>query len=545
MLSGRSVAVHVPEAMRTLSRMNIPESRPPRVTELFTEAAVREIDARLIAAVGGDPYVLMQRAAWAALDALRQRWPRARTLALVCGPGNNGGDGWVLARLAEDAGFDAWVVSLRADESRGSVEAQRARRDWHGRSLVWEDDPDGTAESLALADVVVDAVFGIGLRRAPEPLHAALIEAINRCERPVLALDLPSGLMGDSGTAPGAAVRADLTVSFVAAKCGLYTGQGRALSGRRVLSNLLESAAEAAADPLPPAAFALSVSALEQALPARDLNAHKGDSGHVLVLGGDSGMAGAALLCVRAALRSGAGLVSLGTRAEHAAALVAAQPECMVRGLEAADELDAMLARASVIALGPGLGRGEWAQSLFARVLADSRPRVLDADALNLLADAPRTLSGAVLTPHPGEAARLLGVSTAEIQADRFAALAQLVQRYTCAVVLKGAGSLIGAPGETPRLIDAGNPGMAVGGMGDLLTGVIAALLAQGLPPFEAAYTGALLHAAAGDLAAGEGGERGLLPSDLLSPMRQLLNDAGAAALPGNRSPARDRGGRA
>ena len=504
---------------------------PPRFdadsTELFAEAAVRAIDARLIAALDGDAYALMQRAAWAALDTLKQRWPRARTLAVVCGPGNNGGDGWVLARLAESAGYDAWVVHLRADDSRGSAEAQRARRDWRGRRVAWEDDPELAAESLALADVVIDAVFGLGLTRAPTAPHADLIAAINLAQRPVLALDLPSGVSADSGAAPGAAVRADVSISFVAAKPGLYTGPGRALSGTRRLAPLLPEGVDApgpSAD-FEPQAIALSARALDGALPRRRLDAHKGDSGHVLVLGGDSGMAGAALLCARAALRAGAGLVSVGTRAAHAAALVAAQPECMVRGIEVASDLDALLERSTVIALGPGLGQGDWGRDLFPRVLAAHRPCVLDADALNLLAQTPRACPQAVLTPHPGEAARLLGASTVEVQRDRYAALAHLVQRFECPVVLKGAGSLVGAPGQLPRVIDAGNPGMAVGGMGDLLAGVIAALMAQGLEPFDAAVLGALAHAAAGDLAAAEG-ERGLLPSDLLPLLRQVLNRA-------------------
>lgn len=503
----------------------------PAALGLYSEASVRAIDAGLISAAGGDAYVLMERAARAALDALKRQWPRARSLAVVCGPGNNGGDGWVLARLAERAGYEAWVIHLRADAERGSDEARRARREYRGRRLAWEDDTSGAADSMLAADVVVDAVFGLGLSRAPEGALAELIHAINASARPVLALDLPSGVAADTGAAPGAAVRAELTVSFVAAKPGVYVGAGRALSGRRVLATLLPEGWEGAGsqDEVPAVAIALPTEALAGALPARALDAHKGDSGHVLVLGGAPGMAGAALLCARAALRCGAGLVSLGTHPQHAAALVAAQPECMVRALDDAEALAALFARADVLALGPGLGQGEWGRALFLRVLHDPRPRVLDADALNLLAQAPRALPGVVLTPHPGEAARLLGCSVEAVQADRLRAVHALVQRYQACVVLKGAGSLVAAPGETPRVIDAGNPGMAVGGMGDVLTGVIAALIAQGLPLFEAAVLGALAHAAAGDLAAGEG-ERGLLPSDLLPLLRRVLNRGLGAA---------------
>jgi hydroxyethylthiazole kinase-like uncharacterized protein yjeF len=518
--------------LRTLRGMHSEPTaeRPLAARALFTEAAVRRRDAELIDAAAGGAYALMQRAAWAALEALKRRWPRARSLAIACGPGNNGGDGWVLARLAEDAGFDAWVVHLAADRERGSAEALRARTDFRGRRLALEDDREVARDALSLADVVVDAVFGIGLSRPPEGVHAELIEAINASARPVLALDLPSGVQGDSGHAPGAAVQADLTVNFVGAKRGAFTGRGRALSGRCEVAPLLDPSlsdaeleAAALAGEREVDAWALPAESLAALLPRRPLDAHKGDHGHVLLIGGDHGMAGAALMAGRAALRGGAGLVSLGTRAEHTAPLVAAQPELMVSALESIETLGPLLERADVVAVGPGLGRGEWGRALFAKALECDCARVFDADALNLLADAPQSLSGAVLTPHPGEAARLLRCSAGEINADRFAALEQLVEKFQCTVVLKGAGSLVGTPGRCPRVIDAGNPGMATGGMGDVLTGLIAALLAQGLEPFDAAVAGALAHAAAGDLAAREG-QRGLLPSDLLDRLRSVLN---------------------
>jgi len=229
------------------------------------------------------------------------------------------------------------------------------------------------------------------------------------------------------------------------------------------------------------------------------------------------------MLASEAALRSGAGLVSVATRAPHVTPLLARCPEAMAHAIEDGAALAPLLRRAGVVALGPGLGQDDWAQGLWRLALAANLPLVLDADALNLLAQAPRALPEAVLTPHPGEAARLLGLTTVEVQGDRFAAAAALAERYQATVVLKGAGSIVAAPGRTPRVIAAGNPGMAVGGMGDLLTGVIAALRAQGHDPFEAASLGALLHAAAGDRAA-DAGQRGLLPSDLLPALRHLAN---------------------
>src|SRR5690606_21451876 len=235
-------------------------------------------------------------------------------------------------------------------------------------------------------------------------------------------------------------------------------------------------------------------------LQPRARDSHKGDHGHVLCVGGDHGSGGAILLCAQAALRSGAGLASIATRAPHVPASLARQPEIMAHAVEAPGDLSPLLARADVVAIGPGLGKGEWGRALLDAALGSGKPLLLDADALNLLAESARPLaSGTILTPHPGEAGRLLGSDAAVVQADRPAALRALLVRPGCVVVLKGAGTLVGAPGRDTTFVTAGNPGMAVGGMGDLLSGVIASLHAQGLDAFEAASNGAQLHAAAGD----------------------------------------------
>jgi NAD(P)H-hydrate epimerase len=273
-----------------------------------------------------------------------------------------------------------------------------------------------------------------------------------------------------------------------------------------------------------PDACRLDPDALARAwLAARPRGAHKGRFGHVLVVGGDHGYAGAARLAAEAAARCGAGLVSLATRADHAAGLVAAGPEVMVRGVESADDLAPLLARATVLAVGPGLGEGPWGRSMMAAVLAARLPRVVDADALAQLPGGAVNEMPQVLTPHPGEAGRLLGVSAAEVQADRFTAADRLRERFGGVVVLKGSGTLV-LDGEGPAgVCDRGNPGMATGGMGDVLTGAIAGLLAQGLPPGPAARLGVCLHARAADLAAREG-ERGMLAGDLLPHLRRLVN---------------------
>lgn len=258
-------------------------------------------------------------------------------------------------------------------------------------------------------------------------------------------------------------------------------------------------------------------------LPPRPMDSHKGRNGHVLCVGGNAGSGGAVMLAAESALRAGAGLVSVATRAQHVAPLLARLPEAMAHAVQDSDELQALLPRATVIAIGPGLGQDEWARELWRQVLGSGTPLVIDADALNLLAAQPRPLHDAILTPHPGEAARLLGTDAAAVQADRFGAAAALAARHGAVVVLKGAGTVVTAPQARPRVIAAGNPGMAVGGMGDLLTGIIAALRAQGLAAFDAASAGALLHALAGDDAACEG-QRGLLPTDLLATLRRRVN---------------------
>jgi NAD(P)H-hydrate epimerase len=278
------------------------------------------------------------------------------------------------------------------------------------------------------------------------------------------------------------------------------------------------------ANGLLPAARLMRSAYLVDGLAPRHANAHKGENGHVLCVGGEAGMGGAVRLCAEAALRAGVGLASVATRREGVAALVAARPEAMTHAVEDAAALQPLLERADVVAVGPGLGRGQWGRALFEATVASGKPMILDADGLNLLAEHPRALPQAILTPHPGEAARLLGIDRDQVQDDRFAAADELARRYECAVVLKGAGTLVAAPGEVTAVIDAGNPGMATGGMGDVLTGVIAALQAQRLPRFQAAVFGALLHGAAGDAAARVDGERGLLPSDLFPQLRRLGN---------------------
>ncbi len=488
----------------------------PEPVELFDIAAARRIDAQATAALGGDGYLLMQRAGHAAWHSALQYWPQARRIVVVCGPGNNGGDGYVLARHARQSGREVCVLHLPEAAPRSGL-AQRACTDY----LAIGGHVEVTPECLQQADLIVDALYGIGFARAPDVADSALIDAINAAPAPVFALDVPSGVDALSGDVPGAAVRAERVLQFIAPHLGLHTGAALEHAGQRLLATL-DVPAQAFTD-VAASAHRWIKPVLQQQLPRRRLNTHKGESGHVLCVGGNHGSGGAVMLSAEAALRSGAGLVSVATRAPHLAPLLARCPEAMVHAVEDDAAFAPLLARASVIALGPGLGQDDWAHALWAAALVNGKPLVMDADALNLLAADPRPVPHAILTPHPGEAARLLDTDTASIQRDRFSAARALAARFETVVVLKGAGTVIAAPGQLPRVIVAGNPGMAVGGMGDLLTGVIAALRAQGLSAFDAASSGALLHGLAGDAAAGEG-ERGLLPRDLLPHLRALAN---------------------
>ena len=487
---------------------------------LYSAEAVREFDRRAIEQQGLSGATLMQRAGEAAFRLLMLRWPRARAIAIVCGPGNNGGDGYVLARLAREAGMLPWVLTLG---DSAAVKGDAASMRDAARASGVMDEPF-LPDMLADCDVIVDALFGTGLERPVTGEWREAIEAVNASRRPVLAIDIPSGLSADTGAVLGAAVRAETTLTFIALKAGLFTARGREYAGEIQFDDL-GVPAEVYAE-VPPLARRITSRSLRGLLARRARDAHKGSFGRVLAVGGAPGMPGAIRLCGEAAYRCGAGMVTLATHPGHAAAVNAARPELMAYPVPSIAALKPLLTRATVVALGPGLGRGAWGKRLFNSALAAKRSLVIDADGLFFfLAPSRRRRSDWVLTPHAGEAARLLGSSVEEIERDRFAAVRAISDKYGGVCVLKGAGTLIAAHGDPGIfLCDRGNPGMASGGMGDVLTGVIAALRAQGLSPMDAARLGVWVHASAGDLAATRGGEVGLLASDLLERLREVVN---------------------
>ncbi len=487
---------------------------------IFSPDQVREIDRIAIEELGIPGYELMSRAGREAFVLARERFPGARRWLILCGAGNNAGDGYVVARLALAAGLAVTVAAL-SDPRRLQGDAARA---WGDYASAGGDIVQFTDALLADSDLVIDAILGTGLGRALEGAYLHAVESVNACAAPVIAVDIPSGLCGRSGRVLGAAVDALITVTFIGRKAGLYLGAGPEHAGEVVFADLgvpLDRVSHVS-----PALRLFDDEDCARILPRRARTAHKGSFGHVLIIGGNEGMGGAVRLAGEAALRAGAGLVSIATRADNAPAVTASRPELMCRGVSVPADLDPLLARATVVAIGPGLGQDEWARRLFDRVIELPQPLIVDADALNLLAAKPRKRSDWVLTPHPGEAARLLHGSTATIQADRLEAVIELCGRYGGVALLKGRGTLVAQAGEMPFLIDGGNPGMASAGMGDVLTGLVAGIVAQRRPAelLQATACAAFVHAQAGDDAARAAGERGLLAGDLLAGLRPWLN---------------------
>jgi len=476
---------------------------------------VREGEQAVARALDIPMYQLMLRAGQAVFDSINQYYPNAARLLIVCGAGNNAGDGYVIARLAKSAGLNVTIWSLVAPEKL-SGDAATAWQEWQdcGGSVI------KTQPTVTQFDVIVDAMLGTGLSRAVEGDFAQAVRVINHCHVPVVAVDIPSGLCANSGCVKGVAIAADITVTLIALKQGLLTGQAVTHRGELIFAGL--NVAIAFARQAEPAGQLISDDIKTQCLPPRARSAHKGQFGRVLCLGGDHGMAGAVTLCAQAALRTGAGLVKVVTQKDHTLMLVTRQPELMTQSWAPGQSLGDALSWATHMVIGPGLGQSAWSDALWTIALSARLPKVVDADGLNKLARQPQHRDDWILTPHPGEAARLLGCEVKEVELDRFAAVKAIQTRYGGVVLLKGAGTIV-YDGTDYAVANVGNPGMASGGMGDVLSGVIGSLLAQGVDLFSAATLGCYLHGKAGDYAA-QAGERGLLASDLFPYLQQLVD---------------------
>jgi len=487
-------------------------------TKLYSAASVARLDQVAINDCGIPGYTLMRRAGQAVLDALLAHYADAKKILVLCGAGNNAGDGYVVARLAQAHGLDVRVVSM-IDPDKLRDAARQAWQHWQecGETVPYQ------KEFTADADVIIDALLGTGLTREVEDDWKRLINTVNQSGLPVISVDIPSGLNADTGAISGAAINANRTVSFIGLKKGMFTGSGKACCGA-ISFNDLDVPPEVYESVEPDAELLCHSS--QWALPPRRHDTHKGKNGHVLIIGGNYGMPGSVILAARAALRSGAGLVSVVTRSEHINAVVAACPECMVHGSANGEINPELFEKADYIAIGCGLGKNAWAQRLLYLALDSTVPLVVDADALNLMAarDHLSLTEECVITPHPGEASRCLNVSKRDIQYDRFQATQLLRQKYNAHVVLKGSGTIIQHNGHGyPQVCAFGNPAMATAGMGDVLTGMIASLAAQQIVmagDISTAVTAAVcLHALAGDMAAC-GDDRGLMATDVIEFIR-------------------------
>ncbi|MCB1914242.1 MAG: NAD(P)H-hydrate dehydratase [Rhodocyclaceae bacterium] len=498
--------------MRSLEGARIPELLSTRL--IHTVSGIRWLEDRHRDVSPG----LMARAGAAAADRAQQLARANGCVLVACGPGNNGGDGFVVARLLRQSGLEVLVLftggeAALPDDAAAALGAWRAA----GGDTVGELD----FSSLGAVSLVVDGLFGIGLQRPLEGRHAAMVERLNAVDAPRLALDIPSGLDARTGRVLGCAFRATETVSFIGLKPGLLTADGPDYCGQVVVADL----------GIPPTATSGCGQVLDRAmfrgyLQPRRANSHKGSYGDAVIIGGARGMIGAALLAGRAAMHVGAGRVFVGLVDTSVPAIDPVHPELMVRSA-------ASLAQApAALAVGPGLGRSAEAIGALRQALQGKSPLVLDADALNLIAEDEQLAeilrtreSPAVLTPHPAEAARLLGLATEEVQADRVAAAVALADRYQCPALVKGAGSVVAQIDGRWTINTTGHPGMASAGMGDALSGIVTGLIAQGWAAQDALPAAVHLHGAAADLLADDGvGPVGLRASETIVAARKLLN---------------------
>ena len=494
--------------------------------KLYTAAQVRGIDYAAIHGSGIAGYDLMCRAGRAVVDVARDSFVQAGRWLILCGPGNNGGDGYVVARLAAKAGIDVTVCSL-VDPRQLKGDAAQAYSDWQaggGEVLNWP-----LPESVS-CDLALDALLGTGIDRAVSGEFRGAIAWLNQLDCPKIAIDIPSGLNADTGCPMGCAVRAQATVTFVGRKRGMYTADGPDHCGVIHFDDLAIPAT-AASEYSDQAGSLLTMDFLPETLKRRPRNSHKGNFGHVLAVGGIQGMGGAIRLCGEAALRSGAGKVTLATEAAHAGLVNLGRPELMVKAIGGKADLLPLLEKDFVVAVGPGLGVTDWSQSMLKACLESQAPLVVDADGLNLLAQLTQRGFGGrdhwILTPHPAEAARLLACSVSEIQQDRVLSAKAIARNFGACVVLKGCGTVVVDPTGEYAICPGGNPGMATAGSGDVLTGIISALLGQGLSCFDAARIGVLAHARAGDLAAARLGEMALIAGDITESLPAVWGSAG------------------
>lgn len=506
---------------------------------IVTAEVMREMDRAAIEEYGMPGVSLMENAGAGTAGAIGRRWPNLRNAAIICGAGNNGGDGYVIARHLIGSGISV-ATYLLADREKIKGDARinldiLSRMKCDLRDALTDNDLEKLKKSLIGCDLIVDAMLGTGITKELQGNYKRCVEIVNDSGVPVCAVDVPTGLNSDSGKPLGGAIKADLTCTYGLIKIGLVIYPGVEYVGDLVLVDI--GFPKNVVEKLGGACRLLSEKFVKSVLPSRRPDAHKGEFGHLLIIAGSPGKTGAAALCAEAAVRSGAGLVTVAVPASLNAIIEMKITEAMslpvadggsgYMSVDAWVDLSGAIERSTALAIGPGLSTESGTSDLFFKLIKETAlPIVIDADGLNMLAKNPAALksskSKAVLTPHPGEMSRLLGISTAAVQEDRIGAAKKLAALTGAVVVLKGARTIIADPSGTFAVNPNGNSGMASGGTGDALTGIIGALLAQGMEPFAAASAGTWIHGCAGDLAAKRYGETALKAGDIIEALPEV-----------------------
>lgn len=493
----------------------------PLPVQLYLSSTIREGEKEAAQTRNIPMFELMQRAGQAVFSTVKTHFADSQHILVVAGKGNNGGDGYIVARLARQAGYKVTLWQL-GDADNLTGDAQHAMQLFIKSGGEIASPNDTIDEDVGL---IVDGILGTGIKGHVRPEAEALINTLNASKRPIIAIDTPSGLDTDTGQILGGAINANITVTFIAVKQGLVTGQARRVTGELSFAGL--GIDNVFVEQNSPAALLTNADWLNS-LEKRAPDSHKGSHGRLLIVGGGDGMSGAAYLAAAASLRTGVGLVALICHDTSCVPIRCLLPEAMIANQ---NKLLQRLEWCSTICLGMGLGRGAWAEQIYNTISCKVAnnvdiPKVIDADALYWLTkhfDSNAPWQNLVITPHPGEAAMLLGMEVREIEKNRYQAVLLLSKKYQCITVLKGAGTLI-CDGKTTVVCHAGNAGMATGGMGDVLAGTIAALLGQGYPPMRAATLGTLIHSMAADHEVKRAGQIGLLASDLLPAIRSVIN---------------------
>lgn len=521
---------------------------------VLTAAQMGQADRRTIDEIGVPGAVLMENAGSAVAAAIRQRYPGSRRVVVLCGRGNNGGDGFVVASRLRDLQPVVYLAGARADV-KGDARTHMAAYEQSGGVVTELLDLAGwqaARETVGRADLVVDALLGTGLRDAPSGLAGQIIQDLSQAAAsrpPIVAVDIPSGLSSDTAAVAWASVPATVTVTFAAPKVGHVLPPACERVGDLIVADI----------GIPPAVLAeadtrlwlLEARDAASAFPVRKADAHKGTFGHLLVVAGSVGKSGAAILSAGGALRAGAGLVTVATPAPALLMVAAGRPELMTEPLpvggnggldrEALGRALALAGKTDAVVIGPGLGQDAATRDFVRSFVADCpAPLIIDADGLNALApgrssDPPAAAAlqkrpaATVVTPHPGEMARLVGSDTAAVQRRRLDVARDLAAGGRAVVVLKGYRTVVAEPGGRAAVNPTGNPGMATGGTGDVLSGVLGALLARRLEPWTAATAGVYVHGLAGDIAAGRLGQESLLAGDLIDALPEAIRSVGHA----------------